>query len=100
MAQQMSQRESEHRPVPYTLYFGVWAALIVLTAITVGVSYVDLKHVTVLTAMVIASIKATLVVMYFMHVRFERPLYAAMILAALGTYAVFFGLTFSDYLYR
>lgn len=92
--------DKEHHVVPYRVYFVVWAALLVLTVITVAVSYVDMKHVTVLTAMLIATFKSMLVLLYFMHVRFEKPLYAVMILAALGTYAIFIGLTFVDYLFR
>ena len=96
----MSQHETEHHIVPYRVYVIVWAALLVLTAITVGVSRVDMKHVAVLAAMMIAAFKGTLVILYFMHVRFEKPLYAGMILAAFGTYAVFIALTFTDYSFR
>jgi cytochrome c oxidase subunit 4 len=91
---------TEHHVVPYRLYVVVWGALLVLTVLTVAVSYLDMKHVTVLTAMLIATCKGMLVLLYFMHIRFEKPLYIAMILAALGTYAIFIGLTFVDYLYR
>lgn len=93
-------RQHDHPPVPYTTYVTVWAVLMVLTAITVSVSYVDMKHVTVLTACIIAAIKGLLVVLYFMHIRFENRIYALMILVILGTYAIFIGLTFVDYWYR
>lgn len=96
----MSTREDQHPAVPYRLYVGVWAALLLLTGVTVSVAQVDMKHVAVLTAMLIAACKGTLVLLYFMHLRFERPLYAVMIAAALGTYAVFIALTFADYAYR
>ena len=92
--------EKEHHAVPYSVYFVVWVALLLLTVVTVAVSYLDMKHVTVLTAMLIATCKGMLVLLYFMHIRFEKPLYIAMILAALGTYAIFIGLTFVDYMYR
>ena len=91
---------SDHPLVPYAVYVKVWAILMVLTVITVAVSYVDMKHVTVLTAAIIAAVKSTLVVLYFMHIRFEQRLYAFMIIAVLGTYAIFIGLTFVDYWYR
>ena len=91
---------NEQHVVPYRLYVVVWGALLVLTVLTVAVSYLDMKHVTVLTAMLIATCKGMLVLLYFMHIRFEKPMYIAMILAALGTYAIFIGLTFVDYLYR
>ncbi len=96
----MSSHEHEHQLVPYRLYITVWAVLLVLTAVTVGVSRIDMKHVAVLAAMLIATCKATLVLLYFMHIRFEKPMYVAMIVAVMGTYAIFIGLTFTDYLYR
>ncbi len=95
-----AQHEHEHVLVPYRLYITVWAALIVLTALTVGVSYVDMKHVTIFTALIIATVKATLVLLYFMHLRFEKPLYLYMVLAVIVTYVIFVGLTFSDYWFR
>lgn len=95
-----SHTEKEHDQVPYRVYFVVWATLVLFTALTVSVSYVDMKNVTVLTAMLIATCKAMLVLLYFMHIRYEKPLYISMILAALGTYAIFIGLTFVDYMYR
>ena len=96
----MSQHETEQHIIPYRVYIIVWAALIVLTGITVGVSRVDMKHVAILAAMMIAAFKGTLVILYFMHIRFEKPLYAGMILAAFGTYAIFIALTFTDYSFR
>ena len=96
----MSQHEDEHHLVPYRVYVAVWAALLVLTAVTVAVSRVDMKNVAVLAAMLIATTKGTLVLLYFMHIRFEKPVYLAMILAALGTYAIFIALTFADYSFR
>jgi len=64
------------------------------------IGYVDMKQVTVLTACLIAAVKGTLVILYFMHIRFEKPLYSVMILAAMLTYGIFVALTFVDYLYR
>ncbi len=95
-----AQHEHEHVLVPHRLYITVWAALIALTALTVGVSYVDMKHVTIFTALIIATVKATLVLLYFMHLRFEKPLYLYMVLAVIVTYVIFVGLTFSDYWFR
>jgi cytochrome c oxidase subunit 4 len=96
----MSSHEAEQHLVPYSLYVKVWAALLVLTGVTVGVSYLDLKHVAIFTAMLIACCKSMLVLLYFMHIRFERLTYVFMILAALITYAIFISLTFLDYSYR
>ena len=95
-----SVQHHDHPLVPYGVYVRVWGALMVLTAITVAVSYVDMKQVTVLTACLIAATKGLLVVLYFMHIRFERGLYAIMIMVVFVAYGVFIGLTFVDYWYR
>lgn len=92
--------EKAHPLVPYGLYFKVWFALILLTVVTVAVSYADMKQAKILTALVIAGLKIMLVVLYFMHVRFEKPVYPIMIGVVMATYAVFIGLTFADYFYR
>jgi cytochrome c oxidase subunit 4 len=53
----------------------VFGALLVLTLVTVGVSYLDLPEVeTVLVALAIATTKASLVAMFFMHLKGERPM--------------------------
>ena len=94
------QPHHDHPLVPYNVYFKVWGILLVLTVVTVAVSYLDLKNVTVLAATLIATAKGTMVLLYFMHVRFEERIFTWMILAILGTYAIFVGLTFVDYWYR
>ncbi len=82
---------------PYGVYVATWGALMALTALTFGIALLDLKHVTVLAALLIAAVKGSLVLFYFMHVRHERPLFLYMFLAVGITYAVFIGLTFVDY---
>jgi cytochrome c oxidase subunit IV len=55
------------------LYIKVFAALLVLTLITVGVSYLHLPHTeAVILALIIATLKASLVAMFFMHLKGER----------------------------
>jgi cytochrome c oxidase subunit 4 len=98
--QGQAMQHHEHPLVPYGVYVKVWGVLMVLTVITVAVSYVDMKQVTVLTACLIAATKGLLVILYFMHIRFEQRLYAVMIMVVFVTYAVFIGLTFVDYWYR
>jgi cytochrome c oxidase subunit 4 len=88
------------RPHSARLYVAVWAALVTLTAFTVGAASLDLKHLSTLTAVAIAVVKASLVLLYFMHLRYERPLFRYMVLAALVTFGIFFGLMFLDYGFR
>jgi cytochrome c oxidase subunit 4 len=97
----MSAHDNEtHHMVPYKVYVYIWAALVILTGITVGASYMQLGHVAIFTAILIATVKAGLVLMYFMHIRFEKPIFTVMILATLAAYGIFIGLTFTDYFYR
>jgi len=94
------QPEKERYLVPYGLYFKVWIGLILLTALTVSVSYANMQQAKILTALMIAAVKILLVVLYFMHVRFEQPIYSYMIAGVIVTYGIFISLTFSDYWYR
>ena len=89
-----------HSPVPYRLYVTVWLVLVTLTGITVGVSYLDMRNAAIMLAVMIASVKALLVMLYFMHVRYDKPIVAYMVAVAAVVYAIFFGLTMSDYWYR
>ncbi|MCB1041980.1 MAG: cytochrome C oxidase subunit IV family protein [Acidobacteria bacterium] len=67
------------------VYIGVFVALLVLTGVTIGVSYIDMGHgVNIAVAIVIAAIKASLVAAYFMHLISEKKLiYYTLILAAI-----------------
>jgi len=55
-------------------YIVVWGSLIILTAATVAVSYVHLGMMNVVVALLIASAKASLVALFFMHLRYESGL--------------------------
>ena len=86
--------------VPYKVFVFVWLALLGLTAVTVGASFLDLKQMTMFTALLIATVKCTLVILYFMHMRWDKPILAYFLIACLLTYAIFVALTFSDYAFR
>jgi cytochrome c oxidase subunit 4 len=97
----MSGHEQEAQHIsPVKVYVAIWLALVGLTVITVSVGYLNMQKFTVFTAMLIATIKVTLVLLYFMHIRFEKAVYTYMILAVLATYGIFITLTFADYSFR
>ena len=96
----MSAHNEEVHLVPYRVYVFVWLALVALTCVTVGVHYTDMAHMAIITAVIIAVVKTTLVVMYFMHIRYDQPLFTVMLIAAVATYAVFIILIFTDYSFR
>ena len=78
---------------PLSLLIGILAALLVLTVLTVSVTSIDLGAQGNLTvAMIIATIKAGLVVTYFMHLRWDSKLFGRMFWAgALLAVAVYVG---------
>jgi len=82
------------------MYYAVFAALIVGTALTVAVAFVDLGAVNNILMLGIAMTKALLVVLFFMHVRWSTRL--TWVVAASGFFWLFilFGLTMQDYMTR
>jgi len=90
---------SEHI-IPTRVYYVIFLALMVGTAVTVGVAFVDLGPFNAVAALTIAVVKATLVVLYFMHVRYSTRLTRAVVAASVFWLGILLTLTFSDYLTR
>lgn len=86
--------------VPYGTFVVIYAALLVLTVITVGVSRIDLGVLNVWIALGVASFKSGLVIFYFMHMKYERLYYRVYLFVTLVILAIFIGLTFTDIRYR
>jgi cytochrome c oxidase subunit IV len=86
--------------LPLRIYFGVFSALLVLTATTVAVAFVDLGPFNNVVAMGVATLKATLVILYFMHVRYATRLTPLVVMSGLLWLAIMVGLTFTDYATR
>jgi len=80
--------------------FAVFFALLVLTILTAAVAYQDLGPLNTPVALGIAVFKASLVVWYFMGVRYNTPLTKVVVVAGLFWLLIMFGLTMSDYLTR
>ena len=78
------------------LYVGVFAALIFFTLLTVGVSYIHLGRLNLAVAILIASMKATLVVTFFMHLKYDNKFNTVMFLSGLLFIGVFFAYTMND----
>lgn len=90
---------SEH-VVSRNVYFAVFAALILLTGLTTTVALFDLGVFNPIVAMTIAITKATLVVLFFMHLRYSSRVTQLVAGAAIFWLLLLFGLTLSDYLTR
>lgn len=81
-------------------YVAVWLSLLALTAITITAAGMHLGIFSTLTALLIASTKASLVLWFFMHLKYEKKLFKFMFLIPIATLTVIIGLTFLDVWYR
>ena len=90
----------EHHVLPDGVAILVWVGLLILTTITVSASVFFPGTIGIVTAMIVTPIKAALILMFFMHLKYEKPGFVAMFLVAVGILAIFLGLTFFDYLFR
>jgi caa(3)-type oxidase subunit IV len=77
-------------------YLGIFGALIVLTLLTVKVSYYDFGSANIVIALVIATMKASLVAAFFMHLRHDKLFNTVAFLAAFLFLALFILLTYDD----
>ena len=92
--------ENENHIIPDGVFIQVWIALLILTGLTVGASVYYPGRIGVAVAMIVTPLKAALILMYFMHLKYEKKVFVIMFLAAMGIFGVFLGLTFIDYLFR
>ena len=81
-------------------FFGVYFALLILTIVTVGVSYFDFGEFNMFIAMAIASCKAALVMAIFMHLRWDTPINNIAFLGSLIFLALLFLFTLADFATR
>jgi cytochrome c oxidase subunit 4 len=86
--------------VPTSLYFRIAGALMLLLALTIGMAFVNLGELNLVVAVTIAVVKAVLVVLYFMHVRYSSRVTWVVASAAVFWLAILFALTMSDFLSR
>ncbi|MGC4122228.1 MAG: cytochrome C oxidase subunit IV family protein [Myxococcales bacterium] len=99
MSEHAHTSTADHVPhvLPLKSYLGVWGTLLVLTALTVGVSYLDFGNWNILVAMGVATLKAGLVAAVFMHLAFEKRKFNAVVfLLSIVFLAIMFGLTSAD----
>ena len=96
----MAQGNGSHAIASPGTYVGVFLALMVLTALTVAVAWVDLGLLNTPVALAIAGAKAALVVWFFMEVRHAHPVTKLVMLSAVVWLVILGALTFSDYMSR
>ncbi|MGA3125603.1 MAG: cytochrome C oxidase subunit IV family protein [Candidatus Korobacteraceae bacterium] len=91
---------SEHAHPTIRTFVTVWAALLLLTALTVFVATLELGPFNAIVALTIATIKALLVLLFFMELRYSTALTKVAVVAAVFFFFLLAGLTLSDYLTR
>ena len=88
---------SEHI-LPRKLYYVIWITLLVLTVVTALVATVDLGPFNTIVALLIASFKAVLVILFFMHVKYaSEKLTKTVIFAAIFWLLILLALSLADY---
>jgi cytochrome c oxidase subunit 4 len=90
---------SEHI-VPRRIYYTIFGVLMLGTYLTVQAAFVDLGALNTIVAMLIAVSKATIVVLFFMHVKYSTRLTWVVVIAAVFWLGILLALTGSDYLTR
>lgn len=98
----MTQETHKHENhiLPLSLYLGIGSILLILTGVTVYAASIDFGSYNLFIAMFIAAIKATLVAMYFMHLKYDNKLYLIFFVSALFFLAAFIIITMFDTLRR
>jgi cytochrome c oxidase subunit 4 len=94
----------QHHPhiMPLWIYLAVGGTLLVLTGVTIGAAYINFNALTgfssmnFIIAMLIATVKATLVGLFFMHLFYDNKLYSFSLGIAIACLFIFIGLTMSD----
>ena len=90
---------SEHI-VPTRIYYAIFAILMLCTGLTVAIAFVDLGPMNIVAALTIAVFKATLVVLFFMHVKYSTRLTWAVVIGSVFWLGLLLALTMGDYLTR
>jgi cytochrome c oxidase subunit IV len=96
----INNREHADHITPIKVYLLVGATLLILTALTVKVSTIHLGPWNAIVALTIACAKALLVALFFMHLLYERRMYAVVVVSALIFLGIFIALTMADVLRR
>ena len=90
----------EHVVVPDRVFVSVWIALLILTGVTIKAAQMRMGEWSMLANLLIASTKASLVLWFFMHLKYEKTLFKMLFLVPIVTITIIIGLTFFDIWYR
>lgn len=88
--------EALAHPVPEKFLAGILMILLFFTVVTVAVSYIDLGNANLFVAMIVASIKASIVALFFMHLRWDKPFNGLILVSAFFFLGIFIGFALLD----
>jgi cytochrome c oxidase subunit 4 len=91
---------ADHHIITPKTYIMVFVTLLIFTGITVGAAYVDLGIFNPVVALAIASFKAVVVILFFMHVKYQSKLVKMTVGAGFFTFLVLVTMTLTDYMSR
>lgn len=100
MSEETKHTEQEHHIVDPGVYVVIFLALLVGTALTVWASFLELGPWNPVIALAIATAKATLVVLFFMHVKYSTKLTKLTVFAGIFTFMILVSMTMADYISR
>ena len=96
----VNPEHNEHHIVTPLQYMLVFSTLLLFTGITVGAAFVDLGVLNPIVALGIASFKAVIVILFFMHVKYQSKLVKMTVAAGFFTFLVLISMTLTDYMSR
>ncbi len=91
---------SEHHIIGPKIYTIVYVSLLILTLVTVKAAFIDLGVFNPILAVAIACLKATVVILFFMHVFYQSKLIKLTVASGFFTFLILVSLTLSDYISR
>lgn len=90
----------DHHIVGPSTYIKIYISLLILTGVTVGAAKVEMGVLNPVVALLIASVKAAVVILWFMHMKYQTKLLKLTISAGFFTFLVLICMTLSDYMSR
>jgi len=96
----MEEKQEHHIIVRARTFVLVWTALVILTAVTIKAAEMRMGEWSMLANLLIASTKASLVLWFFMHLKYEKKIFKMLFLVPIATITIIIGMTFFDIWYR
>ena len=94
------KEQEKHIVVSTKTFVLIWLALLVLTGVTIKAAQMRMGEWSMLANLIIASTKASLVLWFFMHLKYEKLFFKLLFIVPIATITIIIGLTFFDIWYR